>query len=102
MAELVRDVPDAEAGVVEPGRHGLAEGVAGHPLVADPVECGPEVAFGVGRVAQLPRGGGEDDARGSGAGTVGSPGTDGRDHGAGEGEQAMGGRGLGTWLDLQT
>lgn len=35
---MVGDVADAESGVVEPGGNGLAEGVAGVPWVAGPVE----------------------------------------------------------------
>ncbi|MHB1065262.1 MAG: hypothetical protein ACYC1Z_12375 [Georgenia sp.] len=53
MAELVDDVADAEALVVQLGGDGLLEGVAGHQGVADPVQGRAQVGLGVGRVAQL-------------------------------------------------
>ena len=53
VAELVGDVTDAEAGVVQVGRDGLAEGVAAHPRVAGEVQGGAQVGLGVGGVAQL-------------------------------------------------
>ncbi len=54
MAELVRDVADGVALVVEAGGDGLAEDVAADPGVAGPVEGLAEVGLGVGRVAEKP------------------------------------------------
>ena len=60
VAELVRDVADAEALVVEAGGDRFAEDVAAHPGVARRVERLAQVGLGVGGVADQPGWGGED------------------------------------------
>lgn len=65
MPELVRDVADGVALVVEAGGDGLAEDVAADPGVAGPVERLAQVGLRVGRVADQPGGRGEDDPGGS-------------------------------------
>ena len=95
MAELVGDVPDGEAGVVEAGGPGPAD-----PRVAGPAQCGPEVGLGVGRVAKLPGRGGEHRSCGTAVQPLAL--LQGGEHRLGLGEDALRGRGLGAWLDLQS
>ena len=56
MAELVGNVADAVAVIVEAGGDGLAEDVAADPGVTGTVEGLAEIGLGVGRVAEKPRG----------------------------------------------
>jgi hypothetical protein len=60
VAELVRDVADAVALVVEAGGDSFAEDVAAYPAVARPVERLAQIGLGVGRVTNQPGWGGED------------------------------------------
>jgi hypothetical protein len=57
VPELVSDLADAEACIVEPGGDGLAEDMTAHPRVADPIQSPAQVALGVGRAGDHPAGG---------------------------------------------
>jgi hypothetical protein len=101
VAELVGDVADGEAGVVEAGGDGVADGVAGDPGVAGAVEGGAQVGLGVRRVSVMPAGGREHHPARPGNGGVRFAASQHVQDWWRQGEDALGGRGLGAWLDAQ-